>query len=309
MHNSLVKCALQLWSISILTFGELVWVKGEFLLTSDYHLRGFITSTLLTRSIMLLRVPADSSASSPLHAHSAPRAVTPEVSKPKSFTYCLFSISMPGTSHGHLYYSVKCYWEHSKETICYANHQAFGGLRQGERQLLLWEQCRKTNQLSGLKSWAINSSFNYPEQNFINICKLHPTYFCMKSGNPWELSLDQRDVVWGNCEGQRFKGYFEIIFLIRSSTVCSAVCRWAQERETEIREGDWRETQPVSSHHKTQHGRDSSGKRSHPCLPPASSGDATTVRLQLASEKKELIHLYLSREKRLALAYKKDFLG
>lgn len=142
------------------------WILTNF----NYHLRGFITSTLLTRSTTSLRAPADSSASSPLHAHSAPSAVIPEVPKPKSFTYHLFSVSMPATSRGRLYYSAKCYWEHHRETICYANHQAFGGLRQGKRQLLLWDQCRKTNQLSGLKSWAINSSFNYPEQNFINIC-------------------------------------------------------------------------------------------------------------------------------------------
>lgn len=73
--------------------------------------------------------------------------------------------------------------------------------------------------------------------------------------------------------------------------------RWAQELQIKIREGDWTETPlPESSHPKTQHGRDSSGKRSHPCLPPASSGDATTVKLQLAGP----IHLYLSREKSLA---------
>lgn len=184
MHNFLVKCAAvknihsDLWRASL---------SQRWILT-NYHLRGFITSTLLTRSTTLLRAPANSPASSPLHAHSAPSAVIPKVSKPKSFTYCLFSISMPGTSHGRLYYSAKCYWEHCRETFCYANHQAFGGLRQRERQLPMWERCRKTNQLSGLKSWAINSSFNYPEQNFVNICKLHPTYFCMKSGNPWGSS-------------------------------------------------------------------------------------------------------------------------
>lgn len=160
MHNFLVKCGLQQWRISIPTFGELVWVKGGFLLTLDYNFRGFATSTLLTRCTTLLRVPADSSASCPLRAHSAPSAVIPKVSKPKSFTYCLFSVSMPGTSRGHLHYTVKYYWEHLAETICYANHQAFGGLRQGESQLLLWERCRKTDQLSGLKSWAINSRFN-----------------------------------------------------------------------------------------------------------------------------------------------------
>lgn len=62
-------------------------------------------------------------------------------------------------------------------------------------QLLLWEWCRKTNQLSGLKSRAINSSFNYPEQNFINICKLHPTYFHMTSGNPLESSPQIRGML------------------------------------------------------------------------------------------------------------------
>jgi len=75
-----------------------------------------------------------------------------------------------------------------RQTRCYANQQAFGGLRHWVMQLLLWEQRRKTNQLSGLKSWAINSSFNQPEQNFLNICKLHPTYFHTKRGNPWETS-------------------------------------------------------------------------------------------------------------------------
>lgn len=79
----LVKCTLQQWSISILTFGGSVWAKVEFVLTSDYRLRGFITSILLTRSVMLLRAPADSSASSPLRAHSAPRAIIPRFSKPK----------------------------------------------------------------------------------------------------------------------------------------------------------------------------------------------------------------------------------
>lgn len=147
MHNFLVKCAAvknihsDLWRASL---------SQRWILT-NYHLRGFITSTLLTRSTTLLRAPANSPASSPLHAHSAPSAVIPKVSKPKSFTYCLFSISMPGTSHGRLYYSAKCYWEHCRETFCYANHQAFGGLRQRERQLPMWERCRKTNQLSGLK--------------------------------------------------------------------------------------------------------------------------------------------------------------
>lgn len=82
MHNFLVKCGLQQWRISIPTFGELVWVKGGFLLTLDYNFRGFATSTLLTRCTTLLRVPADSSASCPLRAHSAPSAVIPKVSKP-----------------------------------------------------------------------------------------------------------------------------------------------------------------------------------------------------------------------------------
>lgn len=63
----------------------------------------------------------------------------------------------------------------------------FGGLRQRERQLLLWERCRKTNQLSGLKSWAINSSCNYPEQNFVNICKLHPIF-------AWRVATHEGDL-------------------------------------------------------------------------------------------------------------------
>lgn len=65
------------------------WILTNF----NYHLRGFITSTLLTRSTTSLRAPADSSASSPLHAHSAPSAVIPKVPKQKSFTYHLFSVS------------------------------------------------------------------------------------------------------------------------------------------------------------------------------------------------------------------------
>lgn len=44
MHSFLVTRALQQWSISILTFRESAWVKLEFLLTSDYCLRGFITT-------------------------------------------------------------------------------------------------------------------------------------------------------------------------------------------------------------------------------------------------------------------------
>lgn len=42
---------------------------------------------------MLLRAPAESSASSPLRAHSAPRAIIPRFSKPKKALHIVYSPS------------------------------------------------------------------------------------------------------------------------------------------------------------------------------------------------------------------------
>lgn len=86
-----------------------------------------------------------------------------------------------------------------------------------------------------------------------------------------------------------------MITLIRSSTAYSAVCRRAQELQTEIRERDWRETLPTGSPHMAWQ-----GYYPEEILPlPASSGDTTLIRLQLSAEKKGPIHLYSSWEKGL----------
>lgn len=80
-----------------------------------------------------------------------------------------------------------------------------------------------------------------------------------------ELSPDQRDVGRGNSEGQEFRRYFKILFLIRRSKASSAVHRRAQELQIEIKEGHQRETLPERSRRNTCHGRNPNRKRFHPC--------------------------------------------
>lgn len=143
-------------------------------------------SALLPTSTKLLRAPRDSSVSSLACALSAPKAIIPKFPKSKAL-HTVYSLS--GLEQATVAFATQSSITENVVDRQYAmqSSKPLGGLRHWVMQLLLWEWRRKTNQLSGLKSRAINSSFNYPEQSLINICKLHPTYFHTNSGSPWEL--------------------------------------------------------------------------------------------------------------------------
>lgn len=142
-------------------------------------------SALLAGSTTLPRAPRGSSAFSLVRAQSAPRAIIPKFPKSKAL-HTVYSLS--GLEEATVAFATQSSITENVVDRQYATQSSepLGGWRHCVMQLLLWEWRRKTNQLSGLKSPAINSGFNYPEQSLINICKLHPTYFHTNSESPRE---------------------------------------------------------------------------------------------------------------------------
>lgn len=140
-------------------------VNAEF---SDYCPRGFITSTFPKRSLMLLSALQTALLPLLLKFVQLPVRSFPTFQSQKAF-YIVYSLSQ------HLEQATVAFTAQPNVTQNAVDRQyamqTSRGLRHGVMQLLLWEQWRKTSQLSGLKSWAINSSFNYPEQDFVNVCK------------------------------------------------------------------------------------------------------------------------------------------
>lgn len=194
MHGFLVTCALQQWSISILTL-QRVSLSQTWILTSF---------TLLFKRLYNIYPPNRV-------CHFAQRP-----SRQLCFLFSLCSFSSQ-CNRSQIFKANKLYIlsilrlnaldkpqsplllsQVLLKTQCIDNTlckpAGLGGLTHGIMQLLLWERCIKPNQLSGLKSRAISSSFNYTE--LYKYLPIMPYLLSHEDSQPMrELSLDERDII------------------------------------------------------------------------------------------------------------------